>query len=164
MSLLNTVLTCLTVILLGYSSYATLVIRSNANPPMDQNSPDDVFTLKSYLNREQYGDTPLLYGESFASEFKYDRSGSVAKEYGEDLWAKKIKNNENEPDEYYAYDKKTKYIYQSQFLMFFPRMYSRQGSHISAYKSWSNFTGQKIKAERLGDTRRKKHFRQFVLS
>ena len=98
MSLLNTVLTCLTVILLGYSSYATLVIRSNANPPMDQNSPDDVFTLKSYLNREQYGDTPLLYGESFASEFKYDRSGSVAKEYGEDLWAKKIKNNENEVD------------------------------------------------------------------
>ena len=147
MSLLNTVLTCLTVILLGYSSYATLVIRSNANPPMDQNSPDDVFTLKSYLNREQYGDTPLLYGESFASEFKYDRSGSVAKELGEDLWAKKIKNNENEPDEYYAYDKKTKYIYQSQFLMFFPRMYSRQGSHISAYKSWSNFTGQKIKAD-----------------
>ena len=147
MSLLNTMLTCLTVILLGYSSYATLVIRSNANPPMDQNSPDDVFTLKSYLNREQYGDTPLLYGESFASEFKYDRSGSVAKEYGEDLWAKKIKNNENEPDEYYVYDQKTKYVYQNQFLMFFPRMYSRQGSHISAYKSWSNFTGQKIKAD-----------------
>ncbi|MBE6326204.1 MAG: DUF2723 domain-containing protein [Bacteroidales bacterium] len=147
MSLLNTMLTCLTVILLGYSSYATLVIRSNANPPMDQNSPDDVFTLKSYLNREQYGDTPLLYGESFASEFKYDRNGSVAKELGEDLWAKKIKNNENEPDEYYVYDQKTKYVYQNQFLMFFPRMYSRQGSHISAYKSWSNFTGQKIKAD-----------------
>ena len=147
MSLLNTMLTCMTVILLGYSSYATLVIRSNANPPMDQNSPDDVFTLKSYLNREQYGDTPLLYGESFASEFKYDRNGSVAKELGEDLWAKKIKNNENEPDEYYVYDQKTKYVYQNQFLMFFPRMYSRQGSHISAYKSWSNFTGQKIKAD-----------------
>lgn len=147
MSLLNTMLTCLTLILLGYSSYATLVIRSNANPPMDQNSPDDVFTLKSYLNREQYGDTPLLYGESFASEFKYDKTGSVAKELGEDLWAKKIKENENEPDKYYVYDQKTKYVYQSQFLMFFPRMYSRQGSHISAYKSWSNFTGQKIKAD-----------------
>lgn len=147
MSLLNTVLVCLTVILLGYSSYATLVIRSSANPTMDQNSPDDVFSLKSYLNRDQYGDTPLLYGESFASEFKYDKSGSVQKEYGEDLWAKKIKDNENEPDKYYAYDKKTKYIYQDQFLMFFPRMYSRQGSHISAYKSWSNFEGKKVKAD-----------------
>lgn len=147
MPLLNTVLTCLTVILLGYSSYATLVIRSSANPTMDQNSPDDVFSLKSYLNRDQYGDTPLLYGESFASEFKYDKSGSVAKDYGEDLWAKKIKDNEKEPDQYYAYDKKTKYIYQDQFLMVFPRMYSRQASHISAYKSWSNFTGKKVKAD-----------------
>lgn len=147
MSLLNTILTCLTVILLGYSSYATLVIRSSANPTMDQNSPDDVFSLKSYLNRDQYGDTPLLYGESFASEFKYDKNGSVVKEYGEDLWAKKIKDNENEADKYFAYDKKTKYIYQDQFLMFFPRMYSRNGSHISAYKSWSNFTGKKVKAD-----------------
>ena len=58
----NTAVLMVTVILLGYSSYAALVIRSNADTPMDQNSPDNVFSLKYYLNREQYGDRPLFYG------------------------------------------------------------------------------------------------------
>ena len=61
--LLNTAITFVAVILIGYSSFAVIIIRSNANPPMDQNSPDNMFSLLSYLNREQYGDRPLFYGQ-----------------------------------------------------------------------------------------------------
>ena len=61
---LNTIILCAMVMLIGYSSYTMIVIRSMANTPMDQNSPEDVFTLQSYLNREQYGDRPLFYGYS----------------------------------------------------------------------------------------------------
>ena len=61
----NTVLISVIVILIGYSSFAMIVIRSSANPPMDQNSPDNVFALLGYLNREQYGDRPLLYGQYY---------------------------------------------------------------------------------------------------
>ena len=60
--LLNMILVSVLVIFIGYSSYAIIVIRSSANTPMDQNSPEDIFALGSYLNREQYGDRPLFYG------------------------------------------------------------------------------------------------------
>ena len=63
--ILNTVILVITVILIGYSSYAMLVIRSAADTPMDQNDPEDLFSLLYYLNREQYGDRPLFYGQYF---------------------------------------------------------------------------------------------------
>ncbi|MBO7506218.1 MAG: DUF2723 domain-containing protein [Paludibacteraceae bacterium] len=140
-SILNTILICCTVILLGYSSYAAIIIRSAANTPMDQNSPDDVFALKSYLNREQYGDTPLLFGESYASEYEYKADGTPKYSEGETLYAKKVKTNPNEPDEYEAYDTKKKYKHQ--LCMPFPRMYSTQAHHIAGYKSWGNIKGRK---------------------
>ena len=140
-SILNTILICCTVILLGYSSYAAIIIRSAANTPMDQNSPDDVFALKSYLNREQYGDTPLLYGESYASEYEYKADGTPNYSEGETLYAKKVKTNPNEPDEYEAYDTKKKYKHQ--LCMLFPRMYSTQAHHINGYKAWGNIKGKK---------------------
>ena len=65
---LNTAVLCMTLITVGYSSYAIVVIRSGANPPMDQNSPEDAFALQEYLNREQYGDRPLLYGQAYTSK------------------------------------------------------------------------------------------------
>ena len=52
----------------GYSSYALIVIRSTANTPMDQNSPEDIFTLGEYLGREQYGTRPLFYGQAYTSK------------------------------------------------------------------------------------------------
>lgn len=55
-------------IMVGYSSYALIVIRSTANTPMDQNSPEDIFTLGEYLGREQYGTRPLFYGQTYASK------------------------------------------------------------------------------------------------
>ena len=156
MKLLNTILLCCMVILLGYSTYATVIIRSAANTPMDQNSPDDVFALKSYLNREQYGDTPLLYGESYASEFKRVREGNswvMDIEEGENLYAKKIKTSENEKDSYEAYDKKKTYKYD--LCMPFPRMYSKQAAHIEAYKQWGNIKGKKVRYEMMGETKTK---------
>ena len=62
---LNTSLLCMLMLMIGYSSYAIIVIRSTQNTPMDQNSPEDIFTLGSYMSREQYGQTPLLKGEAF---------------------------------------------------------------------------------------------------
>ena len=136
-AVLNTILLCCMVILLGYSTYATVIIRSAANTPMDQNSPDDVFALKSYLNREQYGDTPLLYGESYASELKRVKEGRgwvVDIEEGEGIYAKKVKESPTEKDSYEEYDHKKKYKYEP--CMFFPRMYSKQPQHVQAYKQW----------------------------
>ncbi len=154
--LLNTILLCCTVIILGYSTYATVIIRSAANTPMDQNSPDDVFALKSYLNREQYGDTPLLYGESYASELKRKKTSlgwEVDITEGEAIYAKKVKTNENEPDSYEAYDHKKKYNYD--LCMLFPRMYSKQPSHVEAYKQWGNITGRKVQYTSMGETKTK---------
>ena len=71
-SLLNTIMLCVMMITIGYSSYAVIVIRSTANPPMDQNSPEDIFSLGDYLAREQYGSRPLLYGQAYSSEYKYN--------------------------------------------------------------------------------------------
>lgn len=65
---LNTSLLCIMMIMVGYSSYALIVIRSTANTPMDQNSPEDIFTLGEYLGREQYGTRPLFYGQTYASK------------------------------------------------------------------------------------------------
>ena len=75
----NTVLLCMLMLMIGYSSYAVIVIRSLANPPMDQNSPEDIFTLGSYLSRDQYGDRPLLYGQAFSSQVQLDQEGNMCK-------------------------------------------------------------------------------------
>lgn len=155
-SFLNTVLLCCMVILLGYSTYATVIIRSAANTPMDQNSPDDVFALKSYLNREQYGDTPLLYGESYASELrrvKTKKGWELDIKEGEGLYAKKIKTSETEKDSYELYDHKKKYKYD--LCMLFPRMYSKQASHIDAYKHWGKITGHKERYKSMGEDKTK---------
>ena len=154
--LLNTILLCCTVILIGYSSYATIIIRSAANTPMDQNSPDDVFSLKSYLNREQYGDTPLLYGETYASEIarvRTDKGWEADVEEGAPLYAKEIKNSPEDPDKYVKYDTKKHYNYD--LCMLFPRMHSKQESHIAAYKLWGGNKGKKVTYHSMGETKRK---------
>ena len=64
--MLNTILVCLMVIVVGYSSYALTLIRATADTPMNQNAPQDIFTLRTYLAREQYGKTPLIYGQTMS--------------------------------------------------------------------------------------------------
>ena len=70
---MNTSLLCMLMIMVGYSSYAVIVIRSTANTPMDQNSPEDIFTLGRYLSREQYGDRPLFYGQDEPDRYEIQR-------------------------------------------------------------------------------------------
>ena len=74
----NTTLLCLLMLMIGYSTYAVIVIRSAANPPMDQNSPEDIFTLGNYLSRDQYGYRPLLWGQAYSSEYKIDKHPSTS--------------------------------------------------------------------------------------
>ena len=135
--LLNTVLTCIMVIFIGYSSYAIILLRSTANTPMDQNSPEDVFALSGYLNREQYGERPLLYGYTYTSDIVRDANGNPEVKEGKAIWKRTIKKNENEPDKYVVTDHKKDYTYQPELNMLFPRMYSNQSHHVEAYKEWS---------------------------
>jgi len=120
--ILNLIMLSFTMVMIGYSSYAIIVIRSNANPPMDQNSPDDVFNLLYYLNREQYGDRPLMYGEYYNARFeKYEKTTPVY-----------VKRN----GEYQIVSYKQKPTYKKSDCTVFPRMYSPEPKHIEYYKEF----------------------------
>lgn len=141
---MNTILLSLFVIFIGYSSYALIVIRSTANTPMDQNSPEDIFSLGGYLNREQYGDRPLFYGQTFPAEIARDANGTAISTKGKAIWKKKLKTSENEADRYIVTGYNEHYEYQPELNMLFPRMYSDKSEHISAYKEWTNFKGRPV--------------------
>jgi len=126
----NTVLISVVVILIGYSSFAMIVIRSSANPPMDQNSPDNVFALLGYLNREQYGDRPLLYGQYYNTPLD---------KYVDDKPYYIQKNGK-----YVVADMRQKPVFDSNLSTIFPRMYSREAEHIEAYKQWANIKGRRV--------------------
>ena len=148
----NTGLIMVAMILVGYSSYAVLVIRSSADTPMDQNSPDNVFSLKYYLNREQYGDRPLLYGQTYNAPVKLEIRGNMCipvEKKGHAQYAPAPKK-EGEKDHYAITGYKTTYEYMDEFKMLFPRMYSGQGSHVSAYKQWANVKGRRVKYDYCG--------------
>ena len=129
-ALANTIITAFAVIVVGYLSFAMVVIRSASDPTMDQNSPDNVFALIDYLNREQYGDRPLFYGQTFASPI--DRRASAELE-GAPIYVVK-------DGKYECVDHKPIYKYQASVV--FPRMYSNQPSHVQQYKSWTGFVGR----------------------
>ncbi|MBR6285651.1 MAG: DUF2723 domain-containing protein [Bacteroidaceae bacterium] len=135
--MMNTSLLCFLLIMVGYSSYAVIVIRSTANTPMDQNSPEDIFTLGQYLNREQYGTWPLFYGQAYSSRVKLQQQGQycvpVTKE-GAPIYQRVEKKSENEPDRYFRVRNNTSYEYPSDQMMFFPRMYDQ--NHAGEYESW----------------------------
>ncbi len=166
MVLANTLVLGITMAILGYTTFATVIIRSNANPPMDENNPENLFALLSYLNREQYGDRPLLFGQYFNTPQDLEepyRDGS-------DVWVKSYSvrehNTKNKlvlssrdkftaeqyisshPDvqlklveEYIESGEKKGSVpnYDKSFSGYFPRMHSNQGNHIKDYKEWSNY-------------------------
>jgi len=136
----NTAVTMVIVILIGYSSFATIIIRASANPPMNQNNPNNAFAFLRYLNREQYGDRPLLYGP-------YYNAPAIA--------------NIDEKDQYNKVDGKYKVTgklsggteYEPKLETFFPRMYSNNTNHIEAYKEWGNIKGKPVRIRDGGETK-----------
>ena len=136
--ILNLVVMSIFVIFIGYSSYALLLIRSSANPPMNQNAPDNVFALASYLNREQYGERPLFYGQTHQSSIVYeaDPSGQLSPQYsnGAPQYSKVTKSSPDQPDKYIFQGYKKDYRMSPELDMLFPRIYS--GAHTQAYSDW----------------------------
>ena len=147
----NTMLLCLLMLMIGYSSYAVIVIRSAANPPMDQNSPEDIFTLGSYLSRDQYGYRPLFYGEAYTSQVDLKPEGNICRpvmKTGAPVYQRVEKHSEDEPDRYFVVRTKDKYVYAQN--MFFPRMYS--SDHASSYESWmGGVEGKTVQYDRCGE-------------
>ena len=134
MVLWNTILLSFTVILIGYSSFAIIVIRSSAKTPMDQNSPNDVFSLLGYLNREQYGDRPLFYGRYYNTPLD-DREPYVD---DKPYYIQK-------DGKYVIADMREKPQFMSDYSTFLPRMYSREDQHIEDYKQWANIKGRNVR-------------------
>ena len=147
----NTSLLCMLMLMIGYSSYALIVIRSSANPPMDQNSPEDIFTLGEYLGREQYGQRPLFYGPAYTSQVALEKEGEYCRPVmttGDPIWQRKEKASADEKDEYFVVRTKDEYKYAQNML--FPRMYS--SSHRGAYESWmGDISGHEETFDRCGE-------------
>ena len=149
--MMNTALLCVTMILVGYSSYALIVIRSTANTPMDQNSPEDIFTLGEYLGREQYGTRPLFYGPTYASKpaiqhveggYQYD----IVE--GAPVYQRKEKATEHEKDSYEVVRHKSEYKYAQNML--FPRIYEEK--YAQAYEEWlGGVTGKQVPYDQAGE-------------
>ncbi len=152
---MNTSLICMLMIMIGYSTYAVIVIRSTANPPMDQNSPEDIFTLGQYLNREQYGSRPLLYGQAYTSKVKYEpsRDGYYTPQYkeGAPVYQQVEKHSADEKDAYRIVYHNKDLVYAQN--MFFPRMYSDRAEHVRAYEDWmGGVEGREVLYDQFGKT------------
>ena len=147
----NTALLCMLMLMIGYSSYAVIVIRSSANPTMDQNSPEDIFTLGSYLSRDQYGDNPLLYGQAYTSQVKLDIENGMCRPHfteGAPIYQRKEKASPDEKDSYFIVSRKRDYEYAQN--MVFPRMWS--SAHANAYESWmGGVDGTQVPYDRCGE-------------
>lgn len=123
--LLNTALLALSFILIGYSSYALVLIRSNFNPPIDENNPENIISFVSYLKREQYGSRPLIYGQYFDAEVIDQKRGATVYIQGEDKY---------EPSD----DIKLEYVYDPKRMTILPRAYSNSENHVAQYRKWMN--------------------------
>ena len=130
---MNTSLLCMLMLMIGYSSYAVIVIRSTENPPMDQNSPEDVFTLGSYMSREQYGSYPLFKGEAFCSQGQAYSAGAI--DYDRRVRTQRQeKANPTDPDRYEDIEETVGVKYPGGLTMLFPRMWS--AAHADKYQQW----------------------------
>ncbi len=147
----NTALLCMLMLMIGYSSYALIVIRSSANPPMDQNSPEDIFTLGGYLSRDQYGDRPLFYGPAYTSQVAFDVDGDRCRprvKEGAPIYNRKEKSSKDEKDSYVVIDHKLSYVYAQNML--FPRIYDKD--HAQAYEDLlGGVSGTEVPYDRCGE-------------
>ncbi|MFK7970160.1 MAG: DUF2723 domain-containing protein [Bacteroidia bacterium] len=126
---LNTFIMSVVAIYIGFSSYAMIPIRSNANSPIDENNPENSISFLSYMKREQYGDRPLLYGPNYNKRpIKYDYSPEYILEDGKDRYTK--------------IGKKGKPVYRSKDKVFFPRMYEA-GRYTMGPHAYANYVKNK---------------------
>jgi hypothetical protein len=147
---MNVALLSIMMVIVGYSSYALIVIRSTANTPMDQNSPEDIFTLGEYLGREQYGTRPLFYGPAFSSRVALDVKGDYCepRQKMEDTkYVRKLKQSPQDKDEYIEKPGRTDYEYAQNML--FPRMYHY--SYAGDYKRWMDIKGHDVPYDQCGE-------------
>jgi len=121
--ILNLALLSTVLIIFGYASFAMIVIRAKADPNLNNNDPDNAFALLGYLNREQYGDRPLLFGPNYNSQRVDIKQGGNTYRKGE--------------EKYEVAGRKTDYEYDKTTLL--PRMYSDEGRHVDFYKEWMRF-------------------------
>ncbi len=126
--LINTIALSFTMIVIGYSAFAVILIRSSANTPTNENQPDNPFSLVRYLGREQYGSNPLIYGETYASTYDL-----ITKDY----WAK-------DGDKYIRVKGPVTPVYDSETKMFFPRMWSSSGNHVRFYEQYTKGRGRAV--------------------
>lgn len=128
---LNTIMVAFTVIMIGYSSFTMIVIRSLANTPMDENNPETVFNLLHYLNREQYGNRPLFKGQYFNAPIVDSKDPYTYRQKD----GKYVK----------TYSLNAIYEYDERFTTIFPRMYSQSNpDHAKEYKEWADIKGKKV--------------------
>lgn len=125
---MNYIVTAITVIMIGYSSYAMIMIRSSARPPMNQNNPSDIFSLSYYINMEQYGSSPKIYGNYYSAPV---------------VGVKNVISGYNKVDGKYKPYYSPEYKYNKNFMTLFPRMYSPEEEHEDAYVYWGKVTGRK---------------------
>lgn len=140
----NVILVSLAVLLIGYSSFAMILVRSSANPPIDENNPENMINLLAYLNRDQYGEWPLLHGQYFNSPLE---SKDIDGDGKPDPYVDNspLYYQDKEAGRYIIQDKREKSIpnYHSDFEGIFPRMWSSKGNHVKQYKRWSGFKGRR---------------------
>ena len=154
---LNTILISLMVIVIGYSTFALILVRATADTPMNQNNPKDIFTLRAYLAREQYGEVPLFYGRTYVSEPKFERKDNYlvyATKKGSPVWGRILKDKPNEFDRYIVISENERTIPIEETCMLFPRMHSStEQIHISEYKEWGKVTGTPVRINTGNETK-----------
>ncbi len=134
----NTILLCFMFIVIGYSSFFMLVIRSNAQVPINENAPKDALAMKAYLGREQYGDWPLVHGPFYNAPV-------VDMEDGNPVWGK---NRETGRYEIINEREGLEPVHDPQFKTLFPRMWSTRGMHVEGYEQWGNVEGRPVRTTR----------------
>jgi hypothetical protein len=121
-AVLNTAILAFIFIIMGFGSYGIIAIRSNYNPPINENAPDDVVSFLKYLKREQYGDRPLFKGPIYSAQ-------PIQTVKKEDLYYKT-------DDGYEIYDQKIEQIFNPRDEMLFCRIADRRGDRVRAYQNW----------------------------
>lgn len=129
----NTILLSAAMVIVGISTYGIVLIRASINPPMNSNNPSDPYALLSFINRDQYGAPPLLYGETYASP-------AVGTEFSSSYFV-------DQDGKYKPMQRIVGYEFDGNTKMLFPRMHSPQPSHVQEYKHWADIKGRKVRAE-----------------